>query len=291
MTTQKVFISHSHENRDVAVQLENILKKHEAETFLDQDRIEVGDVLPSRLEDGIKWCNKFLLLWSVSAARSAWVEREWNIAYDLSKKIIPYRLDTYPLPDELQDRVYIDIEDKNRAHGDLLTAVFGRDFKPTDPTVLFPGQWKMAVMFDPGRPNAKVEFDLRLRGNGQVEGPGRLNQAMADGMLQDGLGQMGPARYFDPDAMFAAQIVTSQLGPVFKNIRFSASGSWSYEETIGELSIDCVIKSSLGSSGRFTLRLAVEDEPIAGELSGACTFIGVDWRGQMSGSVTLRRTN
>ena len=83
MTTPRIFISHSHRDRDIALRLDGVLKKHQAETFFDQDRIDVGDELPSRLENGIKWCSKLLLLWSANAARSAFVELEWNRAYDL----------------------------------------------------------------------------------------------------------------------------------------------------------------------------------------------------------------
>ena len=116
MTAPQVFISHSHDDRDIAVLVDSVLKKHKATTFLDQDRIEVGDVLPSQLENGIKWCSKFLLLWSVSAARSDWVEREWNMAYDLRKSIIPYRLDASVFPDVFQDRVFVDVDDQSRGH-------------------------------------------------------------------------------------------------------------------------------------------------------------------------------
>jgi hypothetical protein len=212
MSAQRVFISHSHEDRDTAVLVESVLKQHQAETFLDQDRIEVGEVLPARLENGIRWCNKFLLLWSAGAARSAWVEREWNIAYDLRKMIIPYRLDTYPFPDALQDRVFVDINDKTRAHGGLLTAVFGRDFEPADPTTLFPGKWQLL----PATGGlAETTTDVELRPNGQVLGTVHIGSGGLFGHL---LGSAGMGH--------------------FLNLEAPVRGKWTYEEVTEILTID-----------------------------------------------------
>ena len=58
MADARVFISHSHADRDFAVDLNQVLVKHDAEVFLDQEHIEAGDPLPSRLKDGIRWCNR-----------------------------------------------------------------------------------------------------------------------------------------------------------------------------------------------------------------------------------------
>ena len=85
----KVFISHSHRDRAVATDLQRVLMKFGAQTFLDQDKIQVADVLPDRIQQGIEWCNTFLLIWSSSAAASDWVGKEWNAAYELRRKMFP----------------------------------------------------------------------------------------------------------------------------------------------------------------------------------------------------------
>lgn len=290
MSTQRVFISHSHEDRNIALIIESVLKKQGAETFLDQNIIEVGNVLPARLEDGIKWCSKFLLLWSSNAAGSVWVEREWNMAYDLRKSIIPYRLDFYPFPEELEDRVYVEAEDKNRAHAGLLAAVFGRDFKPQDPTTMFPGRWELAIS-DPHHANAKFIFSIELRRNGQIQGTGKLNRAAVDAILQDTLGKLGPALYIDPTAMEAAQLGASSMRPIYESLRLSVLGNWSYKMAIGELSIDSTINSSLGTTGQFSLRMVVNADRIAGDLNGTCMFNALGTGGAMAAPVTLRRTD
>ena len=132
----KVFISHSHADRNFATKLQKILNKYSAYTYLDQDRIQAGDVLPDRIADGIERCDTFLLMWSQNAAKSAWVEREWDMAYELRKKIIPYRLDTTRLPLALENFVFVDRQDEQHSHAHLLKAVFGEDVKPP-PSELF----------------------------------------------------------------------------------------------------------------------------------------------------------
>lgn len=88
-STPKVFVSHSHHDRHSAVKLQKILEENEAQTFLDQDTIDVADYLPERIQEGISWCSSLLLLWSSSAARSLWVGKEWELAYDLKKRLFP----------------------------------------------------------------------------------------------------------------------------------------------------------------------------------------------------------
>ena len=240
MSGARVFISHSHDDRDMAVLLDGVLQRHQAETFLDQDRIEVGDVLPTRLEEAIDWCNKFLLLWSASAARSKWVTREWNLAYDRRKTILPYRLDASPFPDGLEGRVYVDAEDRNRGHGNLLAAVFGRDFQPSDPTTLFPGRWRLKPVTG-GLINTRTEIDLRP--NGQALGTVVIE---GGGLWGNLLGGAGMGHLADMNA------------PV--------RGSWSYEEGTGFLKID-VTSQLMGQTRREVLQFRAKGKE-RGELEG-----------------------
>lgn len=211
MTVPRVFISHSHKDRDIAVLVDSVLKRYEAETFLDQDRIEVGEILPQRLENGIKWSSKFLLLWSANAALSAWVQQEWNMAYDLRKSIIPYRLDYHPFPDGLQDRVYVDFDDKDHAHSGLLLAVFGPEFKPP-PETLFPGKWQLMPQT---RGLVETTTDIELRRNGQVVGTVHIGTGGLFGgvMSQAGMGHL-------------------------LNVNAPVRGNWTYEEVTEILTID-----------------------------------------------------
>jgi hypothetical protein len=165
MAETRIFISHSHTDRDVAVDLNRVLFKYGAEVFLDQDRIEAGDPLPSRLRDGIQWCNRFLLLWSRTASQSMWVQEEWDYAYNLKKGILPYVLDGTPLPNVLEKLVYVDAQDRKIGHANLLSAVFGKAFTPPDPTELFPGLWGARHSFQGLR---GAPYKLVMHKNGQL---------------------------------------------------------------------------------------------------------------------------
>lgn len=208
----KVFISHSHNDRATAVVLAEVLHDNGVEIFLDQNDIEAGDVLPERLVQGIEWCDKVLLLWSASAARSRWVEKEWNLAYERRKKIVPYVLDRTTLPSLLDELVYVDAADQQRGHGTLLSAILGKGFRPSDPRQIVPGYWqvKMAI---PGL--GDVTYDLRLHANGQISGDGQMGSSGVFGglMLGAGLGHM-------------------------VGMKLRCSGNWSFDDRARQLSLD-----------------------------------------------------
>jgi TIR domain len=198
-----VFLSHSHTDRHIATTLQSVLEEHGARTFLDQDQIQAGDVLPGRIRNGIESCNHFLLLWSFRAASSPWVRRELQIAQDLKKKIIPYKLDFTPLPAALRDLVFVEASDQLHAHAILLEAVLGS--LPVDPTELFPGSWRAELIIGGVGQN---NYDIELRKNGQVEGSARMQNA---GVVVD------LARLAGVEHVLATPI------PVH--------GSWTYEST------------------------------------------------------------
>jgi hypothetical protein len=208
----KVFISHSHRDRAVATELQRVLTKYGAETYLDQDKIQVADVLPDRIRQGIEWCNTFLLLWSSSADASEWVGREWNTAYDLRRKFIPYCLDSTSLPTGLENLVYVDHnKDAQVTHAGLLRAVFGKDFTPSS-TDVFPGRWRVTLnAFGFGT----ATDDLDLRANGQITGNTRIDRGGPIDYILRGLG--------------ASDLL---------NLRFSISGTWEYEERTEILTLD-----------------------------------------------------
>lgn len=238
-TAAKVFISHGHVDRAVATNVQGVLEKYLAQTYLDQDRIQAADVLPDRIRQGIEWCNAFLLLWSVNAARSNWVDREWNTAYDLRRKIIPYCLDSTSLPHLLSNLVYIDRKDEQVSHAGLLRAVFGRDFTPS-PTELFPGTWRVKLSaFGLGT----ATYDVDLRANGQITGTGKIDQGGVFGELVAAEGMAG-----------------------LLNMQSSISGTWEYEEHTEILTLN-LIAHGLGRSVQETIQIRTTGRE-QGEISG-----------------------
>jgi hypothetical protein len=151
-----------------------VLTTHGAETFLDQEHLEAGDLLPDHLREGIAQCNRFLLLWSWAASQSTWVHKEWDFAWEQRKRILPYVLDDTPLPDALANLVHVDAQDRNVSPANLLTAIFGKAYKPSDPTAVFRGLWRARLAI-PGLGDAT--YDVELRKNGQLAGSGSMGRS------------------------------------------------------------------------------------------------------------------
>jgi hypothetical protein len=246
-STTQVFISHSHADREVATDLQATLEKYGAETYLDQDRIRTGDVLPKRIAEGIRWCDTFLLIWSSSAASSEWVGKEWNTAYDQRRKIIPYVVDGTSLPPGLSNLVYIGIKDRKLGDAQLLTAVFGPDFQP-DPTTLFPGRWR-AVVDALGMGTGT--YDLVLRPNGQMEGEGGI----------------------DPQG-FIYQLAASQGMTGLLTTRLPVQGSWLYDRGAHVLTLD-MTASGFGQTNREVVTIRAtgrENQALTGQDLGGRTW-------------------
>lgn len=119
----KTFISHSWEDKPLAMQLERELGSAKIDVWIDHSEIRGGDNLPKRINDALEWCNTFLLIWSKAASKSRWVDLEWTNALSLDKVIIPCRLDKTPLPAILANRTYIDFLNKDKGVLELLQVV------------------------------------------------------------------------------------------------------------------------------------------------------------------------
>ena len=249
--SKKVFISHCHRSQHAAVELQNVLEKHGAQTFLDQDRIEAADYLPARIREGIAWCDCLLLLWSGSAAKSTWVKLEWEAAYEAKKKIIPYVLDGTPLPSLLENLVYVEASDQQHGNALLLGAVLGPGYKP-GATTLFPGRWQASM---DAFGIAQATYDLELRANGQVEGSAGADNT---GILGNVVSQAG-------------------MGGLL-SVRYPLHGSWSYDEVTKLLTID-MTAAGFGREERDTITVQATGHE-GGAISGH-DFAGRQW--------TLRR--
>lgn len=235
----RVFISHSHRDRVLATDLQQILTKYGAQTFLDQDKIQIADVLPDRIHQGVEWCDTFLLIWSSSSAASDWVGKEWNTAYELRKRIVPYCLDSTPLPAVLENLVYVDRKDVQVAHVGLLRSVFGKGFTPAT-TDIFPGRWRVTLnAFGLGT----ATYDLELRANGQITGRAKMDQGGVVGDLMRSLG--------------ASDLL---------NLRPGVSGTWEYEESTEILTLD-IAAHGLGQDFREKVEVRTTGREI-GEIQG-----------------------
>ncbi len=111
--------------QDVTVvrRLEILLRTAGAEVWVDHVGIRGGDNLPKRISDALEWCNTLLLMWSDSARRSKWVEKEWTNADALDRTIIPCLLDRVSLPGILASKVYVDFRDFEKGIAELLNTL------------------------------------------------------------------------------------------------------------------------------------------------------------------------
>ena len=103
------FISHSSRNRTAAGRLEKMLEAEGLEVWLDDSEIRLGVLLGRELQSSIRECRGFVLLWSKAAAASRWVNSEWLMALHQNRFILPCVLDETPLPQCLQNTVFLNL--------------------------------------------------------------------------------------------------------------------------------------------------------------------------------------
>lgn len=103
------FISHSSADQAVSTQLEQLLEAEAQKVWLDGSEIRLGTLLSEQLQSAIFESRVTILLWSMDAAASRWVNTEWLAAYHLDRHIIPCVLDDTPLPQCFEQSVYLDL--------------------------------------------------------------------------------------------------------------------------------------------------------------------------------------
>ncbi len=106
-----VFISYSSKDKNTAEHLAVDLRKNGYTVWLDSWRIKVGQCIVREIEDGIEKAHFVIVLLSVHAVESKWVEREWRTAYwdevnDESILILPACIEECKVPKLLQTKKY-----------------------------------------------------------------------------------------------------------------------------------------------------------------------------------------
>ena len=96
-----VFISYSRVNGEVVSIAAKLLRAGGATVFQDVVDIDYGSDWQEALASAIRQCERVLVFWSLAASTSKWVEREWRMALQAGKRIVPMLLDKTPLPMEL----------------------------------------------------------------------------------------------------------------------------------------------------------------------------------------------
>ena len=119
----KIFISYSHNDRPHAKRLASELKSAGAEVYVDYKATKPGDSFPRRIEKALEWCDTLILLWTMEAQESHWVEREWHYALNKRKRVIPCLVDGTELSPLLSTTQYFDFREIGAGMSQLFDAL------------------------------------------------------------------------------------------------------------------------------------------------------------------------
>jgi hypothetical protein len=110
----KIFLSHSSADKEIARRLALDLQAANAEVWLDQWQIGVGDAFAQRIQQGLDETDFVLVLLTRSSVASEWVNREWREKIDQEAHthrvaVVPVRAEVCEIPDFLAQRSHADI--------------------------------------------------------------------------------------------------------------------------------------------------------------------------------------
>ena len=97
---QHIFISHSSKNDDVVKRLREMLELEGFVTWVDSREFTGGDMLDETLTEKIKNASSFLILLSIDALSSEWVQKELKLAQTVveDRKADGYKVISLILP-------------------------------------------------------------------------------------------------------------------------------------------------------------------------------------------------
>ena len=84
--TQHIFISHSTKNDKAVKRLREILELEGFTTWVDSREVSGGDMLDDTLKEKIKTAKIFMILLSIEALSSEWVQKELKLAQKIAKE-------------------------------------------------------------------------------------------------------------------------------------------------------------------------------------------------------------
>ena len=83
----KVFISHNHQDKPLARRISRFLRLYGVDAWLDERELRLGNRLDDSIRQAIKRCDTVLVVATVAAAKSPWVEREISFAVESTPAI------------------------------------------------------------------------------------------------------------------------------------------------------------------------------------------------------------
>ena len=117
---KKVFLSHSHADKNIVEKLKNVLEDNGIKTWYDDIDMNIGDIVNEKIIEGITQSDCFLFVISPNSVKSNWVKYELSEAYHQciteNKKIFPVLigdLSEKDIPQILQKHSYSDLRNND----------------------------------------------------------------------------------------------------------------------------------------------------------------------------------
>lgn len=96
-----IFLSYTKTDLNKALKIKTLFEEREVQVFFNQDNDYLFENWPKTVGESIANQTSFMLVWSEHAAKSPFIEFEWNTALALKKKIFPVLMDDFSLPGSL----------------------------------------------------------------------------------------------------------------------------------------------------------------------------------------------
>lgn len=136
-----VFLSHSHPDKPFARKLAADLRANGHTVWIDEAEINIGDSLIEKISEGLDQVDHVCALLSDVSIKSAWVQKELDIASSREigegrVVVLPLLLEDVPLPGFLKGKLYGDFRDENgyEASLSLLLRALGTNDVPPQPS-------------------------------------------------------------------------------------------------------------------------------------------------------------
>jgi hypothetical protein len=167
MSSWDVFISYSHEDKNVVSRLAELMRIGGNSVFRDEEAIRPGQKWRLAIAESLKACKTAVIFWSRNAAKSEAVRDEYLAATERKVDVVPVLLDDTPLADELAEYQYVDLRSFVHTGGDA-RACFALILIP----LCFSGVWgfvlSVVAMVAIVAVMALVERRTRQRNNAEI---------------------------------------------------------------------------------------------------------------------------
>jgi len=95
-TVSKIFISHSHHEKEMAGEIKSEVGRFGASAFVAHEDIRPTREWQDEIIENLKQCDVFLAILTSNFEKSEWTDQETGIAIALGKTIIPIKIDIPP---------------------------------------------------------------------------------------------------------------------------------------------------------------------------------------------------